>query len=161
MGKSAKFMKRPTKAEKVSRQVNKPAAPRQRSLSPEAPRSAIPLFNTSVPGRQTSKPDPRLAQLAGSSSAPSPAADMVDDEDAMDDGLDDDDDEAPKAKKKRSLKDKVKAAKESLKDDEQRSKGKLGGKPKKGGKPHVLGGADYLKMHESRPGGAFKHKKFR
>ncbi|GAA5966468.1 hypothetical protein JCM21900_003484 [Sporobolomyces salmonicolor] len=158
MGKSAKFMKRPTKAEKVSRQVNKPAAPRERSLSPEAPRSAIPLFNTSVPGRQTSKPDPRLDQLAASSSAPLPAADTLD-EDAMDDDVDGE--EAPKAKKKRSLKDKVKAAKESLKDDEQRSKGKLGGKPKKGGKPHVLGGADYLKMHESRPGGAFKHKKFR
>ncbi|GAA6062266.1 hypothetical protein JCM10212_000926 [Sporobolomyces blumeae] len=158
MGRSAKFAKRPTKAEKVARTINKPEQPTsraQRSLSPdEGPRSAIPLFNTSAKGRAPTKPDPRIK----------PGLDaMLDDgevePDADLEGEDAGDDLKPK--KKRNLKDKLKAAKESLDKDEQRHDQKLGAKYKKGGKPHVLGGKDYVKMLESRPGGAFKHKKLR
>lgn len=63
--------------------------------------------------------------------------------------------------KKKSLKDKIKAAKESVRGDEERSKEKLAGrtksraldKSKTGGVVGILGGADYLKLHDKRPGG--------
>lgn len=59
-------------------------------------------------------------------------------------------------KKKSSLKDKVRAAKESMKVDE--SKGNTGklGKSLQRGKSNVLGGVDYLKLHEKKLGGMKK-----
>ncbi|GAA6019355.1 hypothetical protein JCM11491_000905 [Sporobolomyces phaffii] len=169
MGRSAKFAKRPNKAEKVARQINKPIAShnRERSLSPEtdAPRSEIPLFNTSAKGRQvSSKPDPRkLSQ---------PAQRM------QDDGDDDDEEEAPElvdaedgddvdqvlsgGRKKKNLKEKLRQANQAVDKDQGNTERKLGAKYKKGGKGGpILGGKDYVKMLESRPGGAFKHKKLR
>merc|ERR1712080_467680 len=111
MGRSAKMMKRPTKSEKVSRQINKPSQPAQRierSLSPDAGPSSIPLFNTSVPGRQTAKPDPR-SRASAASSRPAVDDDVMSEDGA---GVDDDEDAAPVSKKKKGgLKDKVRAAK--------------------------------------------------
>ncbi|GAA5982583.1 hypothetical protein JCM10908_006706 [Rhodotorula pacifica] len=169
MGRSAKMMKRPTKSEKVSRQINKPAQPAQRierSLSPDAGPSTIPLFNTSVPGRQTSKPDPRTRKSAASTSSSRPATsdlvgEDVDDEVMSEDG-DGDDGEEDAAhlggkKKKGGLKDKVRAAKNAMKEDDARSAAKVAGNRRKGPKSNVLGSVDYVKLHESRPG----KKKFR
>ncbi|GAA5962267.1 hypothetical protein JCM3765_004727 [Sporobolomyces pararoseus] len=162
MGRSAKFAKRPTKAEKVARQINKPlnSSTRQRSLSPEIEgetttvRSEIPLFNTSAKGRQYStKPDPRKVNTM-----------IEDDDDEAPELVDADDEEVVESSKKKSknLKEKLKLANQSLDKDESRVDRKLGSKYKKGGKkPPILGGKDYVKMLESRPGGAFKHKKLR
>ncbi|SCV74496.1 BQ2448_8137 [Microbotryum intermedium] len=72
MGRSAKVAKRPTKAEKLSRQVNAPISslnyrsPRPRSLSPDLTTTAststsIPLFNTSRKGAVV-PPRPRRTQ---------------------------------------------------------------------------------------------------
>lgn len=64
-------------------------------------------------------------------------------------------------RKKASFKDKIKVARVAVEDAEARGKSKLSGKPKgkgsAGSKNHVLGGTDYLKQFESRPGG-FKKK---
>ncbi|GAA5879178.1 hypothetical protein JCM3774_002101 [Rhodotorula dairenensis] len=169
MGRSAKMMKRPTKSEKVSRQINKPAQPAQRierSLSPDAGPSAIPLFNTSVPGRQTLKPDPRSRKSAASSGKAT--AKLVGDEDDGDNAMsedggsdaadDDNEDAAPLSRKKKGgLKDKVRAAKNAMKEDDARSAAKVAGNRRKGPKSNVLGSVDYVKLHESRPG----KKKFR
>lgn len=144
----------------VSRQINKPSQPAQRierSLSPDAGPSTIPLFNTSVPGRQTAKPDPRSRASAASSR---PA---VDDDVMSEDGAgvgedDDNEDAAPVSKKKKGgLKDKVRAAKNAMKEDDARSAAKMAGNRRKGPKTNVLGSVDYVKLHESRPG----KKKFR
>ncbi|GAA5938020.1 uncharacterized protein JCM15063_005442 [Sporobolomyces koalae] len=161
MGRSAKFAKRPNKAEKVARQINKPISShnRERSLSPETdqPRSEIPLFNTSAKGRQYShKPDPRKVNS------------MIEDDGAQEMQVAQEDDEgaeaeeAPGGKRKKNLKDKLKAANQALDRDSEKTERKLGAKYKKGGKGGpILGGKDYVKMLESRPGGAFKHKKLR
>ncbi|GAA6024091.1 hypothetical protein JCM8202_004248 [Rhodotorula sphaerocarpa] len=175
MGRSAKMMKRPTKS--VSRQVNKPEQPVhrvERSLSPDAGPSAIPLFNTSVPGRQsTTKPTPQTRQKPAPKSSEGP--DALDDLMDADDGNSEEEDPstepgldgAAAKKKKGGLRDKVRAAKNAMKGDEARSSAKLGGggqgagagRPnrKKGPKSNVLGSVDYVKLHESRPG----KKKFR
>lgn len=77
----------------------------------------------------------------------------------MQDDGDDDEDTAGEAgtskgaagkKGGKNLKERVKAVKDSLKVGEDKSRRKTG----------VLGGADYLKLHEKRPGGTFR-KKFR
>ncbi|KAI5481370.1 hypothetical protein MNV49_004992 [Pseudohyphozyma bogoriensis] len=152
MGRSAKMMKRPTKAEKVSRAVNNPAPRRRsRSLSPdEGPRSAIPLFNTSAKRLKSRLQMADDIMSLDSSKAPTPAespAAMDASEFEQEGGPSTSE---PAAKKKKSLKDKVRAAKESVREGEDKSKAKLG----------VLKGVDYVKLHEKRPGGSFK-KKFR
>ena len=73
-------------------------------------------------------------------------------------GVDDDEDAAPVSKKKKGgLKDKVRAAKIAMKEDDARSAAKVAGNRRKGPKTNVLGSVDYVKLHESRPG----KKKFR
>jgi hypothetical protein len=164
MGRSAKNMKRPTKADKVSRQSTH-QAPYLRSPSPEA-RSAIPLFNTSRRGKQLLNYD---GMSVDTSAAPSPAAPSLQMED--DEVRDQEEvEETTMVKKKKSLKDKVKSAKDSIKVEEEKMKEKLSGRNKSrgidkgknatGGINGILGGADYLKLHEKRPGGALK-KRFR
>ncbi|POY74954.1 hypothetical protein BMF94_1930 [Rhodotorula taiwanensis] len=172
MGRSAKMMKRPTKA--VSRQINKPAEPVrrvERSLSPEAGPSTIPLFNTSVPGRQSLKPDPKSRARGGAASTRGNAKDVMDDdEDGAEEGMMDDDDDQDEGadsvsvalgegnkKKKGGLRDKVKAAKTAMKEDDAKSAAKIAGNRRKGPKSNVLGSVDYVKLHEARPG----KKKFR
>ncbi|KAL8286287.1 hypothetical protein RQP46_004775 [Phenoliferia psychrophenolica] len=159
MGRSAKMMKRPNKAEKVARTVNAPPRAYQRSVSPEveAPRSAIPLFNTSAK-RMTARLADYDPMSLDSSKAPSPAVSVK--STAME--LEEEDAEAAsgKPRKKSSFKDKIKTARADLEEAEVKGKSKLSGKP--GGKAgdkkgHVLGGTDYLKQFESRPGG-FKKK---
>ncbi|BGP43826.1 hypothetical protein JCM10450v2_008024 [Rhodotorula kratochvilovae] len=160
MGRSAKLTKRFSKQDREARKINAQSGPdhRDRSASPDsAGPSAIPLFNTSVAGRMPTKPDPRHAAHAQS-------GDMLDDADA-EDGIEpalehrgEDEEPAAQRKKKAGLKDKVRAAKKQLKDDEDRSNDKLSGAQKrKGKKPGVLGSVDYVKLHEARPG----KKKFR
>lgn len=162
----------------VSRQINKPAEPVrrvERSLSPEAGPSTIPLFNTSVPGRQPLKPDPKSRARGGAASTRGNAKDVMDDdedddEDGAEEGMmDDDDDQDEDAdpvsvalgegnkKKKGGLRDKVKAAKTAMKEDDAKSAAKIAGNRRKGPKSNVLGSVDYVKLHEARPG----KKKFR
>ncbi|BGP27965.1 hypothetical protein Rt10032_c14g5304 [Rhodotorula toruloides] len=166
MGKSAKMYKRPSKSEKVARQINKQSAPApryERSISPEGPRTAIPLFNESRRTFVPTKPDPRLPKLADYDSmsqdsslvgSPAETSDKVmEDEDADEPDLAmDKDEDTPAAvgKKRKSLKDKVRAAKEAIKEDELKSRGKLAGK--KARKGNVLGNVDYVKLLEKRPG---------
>jgi transposase len=136
----------------VSRQVNAPPSARpRRSVSPEeGPRSAIPLFNTSVKGRaRLARPADCDPMSLDSSLVPSPAQSDKEMEAEQVDG--------DAASKKKSLKEKIKAAKESIKADEQKNKGKLAGKPKAKGADKFSLGVDYVKLHESRPGG-FKKK---
>ncbi|GAA5870981.1 hypothetical protein JCM8547_000047 [Rhodosporidiobolus lusitaniae] len=151
MGRSAKLMKRPSKADREAKKINNQSKPRQqRSPSPDdssAGPSAIPLFNSTVPGRAPSKPRPSAGAAA--------PRDMNDDEveaGEPDLRIDDEDDEAaPAARKKGGLKEKAKAMKAQMKAEDDRKKGgKLGGK--KGKPQHVLKGADYLKLHEKTPG---------
>ncbi|GJN94146.1 hypothetical protein Rhopal_007220-T1 [Rhodotorula paludigena] len=176
MGKSAKLTKRFSKADRTARKINAQSGPgsqqrTERSVSPDdAPRSAIPLFNTSARGRTSTKPDPRLAAAAAAGPAslvdePAPvhAADGDVEPDLMDEG---DAAAGPGSgsgggkKKNKSLKDKVRAAKESLRADEQRSRDKLGGGANKGGKKgrkgNVLGSVDYVELMEKRPGKKFR-----
>ncbi|GAA5997616.1 uncharacterized protein JCM10292_000974 [Rhodotorula paludigena] len=173
MGKSAKLTKRFSKADRTARKINAQSGPsiQQRSVSPDdAPRSAIPLFNTSARGRTSTKPDPRLAAAAAAGPAslvdePAPVHDADGDvePDLMDEG---DAAAAPGSgggggkKRNKSLKDKVRAAKESLRADEQRSRDKLGGGAGKGGKKgrkgNVLGSVDYVELMEKRPGKKFR-----
>lgn len=83
---------------------------------------------------------------------------MSEDGAGVDDGGDDDEDAAPVSKKKKGgLKDKVRAAKNAMKEDDARSAAKVAGNRRKGPKTNVLGSVDYVKLHESRPG----KKKFR
>lgn len=78
--------------------------------------------------------------------------------DALDAVDDDNEDAAPLSRKKKGgLKDKVRAAKNAMKEDEARSAAKVAGNRRKGPKVNVLGSVDYVKLHESRPG----KKKFR
>ncbi|GAA5908560.1 uncharacterized protein JCM6883_005586 [Sporobolomyces salmoneus] len=160
MGRSAKFAKRPTKAEKVARQINKPinSHNRERSLSPETnERSEIPLFNTSAKGRQVSnKPDPRKVPLEAmeddNEEEPADLVEALEEEAAGSGG----------GKKPSTLKSKLKKATQQLKQDGEKTERKLGAKYGKGGKKApILEGKDYVKMLESRPGGQFKHKKLR
>ncbi|GAA5826807.1 hypothetical protein JCM3770_004699 [Rhodotorula araucariae] len=158
MGRSAKLTKRFSKSDREARKINAQSQPgatdRDRSLSPDTA-SAIPLFNTSVPGRMPTKPDPRRP-----AHPQPPSADMLDDEPTVERDSDgrDDEHEPAQRKKKAGLKDKVRAAKKQLKDDEDRSNDKLSGAQKrKGKKPGVLGTVDYVKLHEARTG----RKKFR
>ncbi|GAA6015180.1 hypothetical protein JCM10207_003631 [Rhodosporidiobolus poonsookiae] len=161
MGRSAKLMKRPNKADRTAKKINAQSAPSRPDRSPspdgdaDSSRSAIPLFNTSARGRAPTKPDPRLAAAAE-------GAELVDagagaGADAMDesDGAEEED-EAPAASKKKKaggLRDKVRKAKEGLRDDEARTAAKLGGKRVgKGKKEHVLKGVDYVELLEKRPG---------
>ncbi|GAA5889036.1 hypothetical protein JCM16303_004225 [Sporobolomyces ruberrimus] len=162
MGRSAKFAKRPNKAEKVARQINKPIAShnRERSLSPEtnATPSEIPLFNTSAKGRQHStKPDPRKLQQQA-------MRDDDEEEEAPElvDANEEEEGQGAGGKKKKNLKEKLRQANQAIEKDQEKTERKLGAKYKKGGKAGpILGGKDYVKMLESRPGGAFKHKKLR
>ncbi|GAA5979479.1 hypothetical protein JCM5350_003919 [Sporobolomyces pararoseus] len=166
MGRSAKFAKRPTKAEKVARQINKPLnAQRQRSLSPDlegetTQRSEIPLFNTSAKGRQYStKPDPRkVTTMIEGDDDDEEAPELVDaDQEEQEIGK-----KPSSSSNKKNLKEKLKVANQALEKDSKRTERKLGAKYGKGGnKTPILGGKDYVKMLESRPGGAFKHKKLR
>ncbi|ORY82982.1 hypothetical protein BCR35DRAFT_303643, partial [Leucosporidium creatinivorum] len=171
MGRSAKLMKRPTKAEKQSRQVNQPSRPRPaRSLSPEIPstRSEIPLFNTSVPGRpgappkQASTAKSRLqAKLADydpmsldSSTRSSPHAMEADDLESN---------AIPSASSaatttKKTAKERLLAAKESVALDQHRSNNKLQGRPKSKGADRFSLGVDYVGLHEKRNGGKFAKK---
>ncbi|GAA6038742.1 hypothetical protein JCM8097_002375 [Rhodosporidiobolus ruineniae] len=154
MGRSAKLMKRPTKADKETKKILNQSRPRTARLpSPDddAAPSAIPLFNTSVAGRTQSRPDPRLSSrtaddLADDSMRDDPPPDDVDEQDEPFAG--------GKKKPKGGLRDKVRRAKDSLKDDQMRTDAKLGRtKAKKGGKvSHVLKGVDYVQLHEKTPG---------
>lgn len=136
----------------MSRTVNAPPSARpRRSLSPEdtsqQPKSAIPLFNTSVKGRG------RLARLADydpmsldSSKAPSPANSAMDTEEGAGSAAGG----AAGGAKKKTLKEKLKAAKDAVAHDEKRSKSKLGA-GKNAGKPKPFSlGVDYVTLHEGR-----------
>ncbi|GAA5927299.1 hypothetical protein JCM3775_002507 [Rhodotorula graminis] len=167
MGRSAKMTKRFSKADRVAKKVIAQSAPAalSRSASPDhdadAP-LAIPLFNTSVPGRVGK-------QASSRSSRPQQQHQQADsDNDDADDGLEpalEGDHRsstaasAPQQKKKGGLRDKVRAAKKAVHDDEDRSNDKLSGaQRRKATKKHnVLGSVDYVKLHEARPG----KKKFR
>ncbi|KAM0789888.1 hypothetical protein ACM66B_006732 [Microbotryomycetes sp. NB124-2] len=188
MGRSAKFMKRPTKAEKVSRKVTAPVtsarpANRVRSLSPEDPngteyRSPIPLFNTSAKnrgnGRQLEKHRQQQRQQdhniemdddqqpAQTEDAHTPAFDTTFPATSS---------RTSGTTKTMSLKHKMKQAKEQMRIEEDKRKAKLAGGALAGRrKSSGLGGAgastkdkfrlgtDYVALHESRPGGAFKKK---
>lgn len=149
----------------MSRTTNAPPSirPTRRSVSPDtAPRSAIPLFNTSAKRRMVQLADYDPMSL-DSSLAASPAGSDLD----MDEGggsaaaLDNPAGAAPK-KSGNTLKEKIRVAREGMKDTAAKSKSKLAGAKgqaaEKGTKAHVLQGVDYLKLHASRPGGAFKKK---
>ena len=131
MGRSAKNMKRPTKAEKVSRTLN--TAPlhreRPRSLSPDlATRSAIPLFNTSAKRRLTQLADYDPMSLDSSAAVSPIGSDKEMSVPAGEEGqATDGGREGPK---KKSLKDKIKAAREGIKEVEEKSKDKLLGRSK-------------------------------
>lgn len=156
-------MKRPTKAEKVSRSINE-APYSRRELSPdyEGPRSAIPLFNSSAKRHASRLGEAEGLMSLDSSKAPTPEEREMEvpmgEEDTVGDGG------KLLLMKKKSLKDKISKAREGLKESEERSREKVTGKAKgKGtevgkGKVGVLGGVDYLKLHASRPGGSFKKK---
>ncbi|KAK4700518.1 hypothetical protein P7C70_g5728, partial [Phenoliferia sp. Uapishka_3] len=172
MGRSAKMMKRPTKAEKVARTINAPPRPRQRSISPEieSAKSAIPLFNTSAKRGDHSKLSAKAAPAPDKFRFPDVTGPTVAMELEAEDGMNEDEDEDETAepseggnliKKKSNFKDKVKIARAAVEEAEIKGREKLSGKTS-GGKPggkkgHVLGGTDYLKQFESRPGG-FKKK---
>ncbi|GAA5838557.1 hypothetical protein JCM11251_003424 [Rhodosporidiobolus azoricus] len=161
MGRSAKMMKRPSKADREAKKILDQSCPRPQRVDSddeEAPSSAIPLFNTSARGRATTKPDPRLAASASSSAdaleVPTLVGSARGDPDLA---MDEDDGEGASSgaakKKKGGLRDKVRKAKELLKEDAAKSDAKLGSRgPKKGKKEHVLGGKDYLALHEKVPG---------
>lgn len=91
------------------------------------------------------------SSLVGSLTGPADKA-MEDEEGEEPDLAMDKEDDAPATagKKRKSLKDKVRAAKEAIKEDELKSRGKLAGK--KGRKGNVLGNVDYVKLLEKRPG---------
>ena len=144
------MMKRPNKAEKLARQVNAPIStrPRERSLSPdlESAPSTIPLFNTSARRKGTGH---HIAGLGGQE-ALVPGAREAEARRASDrERLEEQGMEVGEAvvdgglKRKKGLKDKVKAAREVLAADEGRSERKLGGKPDKK-KVGVLGGGELL-----------------
>ncbi|GAA5856666.1 hypothetical protein JCM9279_004865 [Rhodotorula babjevae] len=166
MGRSAKMTKRFSKADRVAKKVNAQSGPTPLSRSaspdhdPDAP-LAIPLFNTSVPGRVGKQ------ATSHSHSHPSrPQQPDSDDDDGLEPALEGDRASssataaaAPQQKKKGGLRDKVRAAKKAVQDDEDRSNDKLSGaqKRKQAKKHNVLGTVDYVKLHEARPG----KKKFR
>ncbi|KAK4054057.1 hypothetical protein OIO90_003702 [Microbotryomycetes sp. JL221] len=181
MGRSAKFMKRPTKAEKVSRAITAPPKPsttqRIRSLSPEDPYepSPIPLFNTSAKDRgngrvlETNRAKQTAARVQANGD------DSLDGDEAhVDEDNNDDDDMTGDARatstKPMSLKNKMKLAKEQMRIEQDKRNAKLsfgnraGSKRKSGaaftsgGKDKFKLGTDYVALHESRPGGAFKKK---
>lgn len=155
MGKSAKNMKRPNRAEKVSRQTNAPVRPRVASPSLPDEKSAIPLFNSSrkltVPPTRSTNP----AAIAAAAGGLPTGDDLMHEEEQLD-LVEQIASGGATIKKKSSLKDKVRAAKESMKVDE--SKGNTGklGKSLQRGKSNVLGGVDYLKLHEKKLGGMKK-----
>lgn len=140
--------------------MNAPVRPYQRSVSPEieAPRSAIPLFNTSAKRLAARLADYDPMSL-DSSKAPSPAESVTS---AMElEGIDAG--ASGKAPKKSSFQDKIKTARASVEEAETKGKSKLAGKPKgrageKGKGFSLPGGKDYMKEFESRPGGFFKKK---
>ncbi|BGP20571.1 hypothetical protein JCM10213_003831 [Rhodosporidiobolus nylandii] len=160
MGRSAKFAKRPSKADREAAKINKQSRPRQRSPSPDddaaAGPSAIPLFNTSAKGRAYAK-DPRRA-AAASAAATGGAREVEEQEPDL--AMDESDGEgegasAPAAKKKKGsagLRDKVKKAKDALEADGARTDKKLGGGKKGPKKDYILGGKDYVALHEKTPG---------
>ncbi|KAM0755504.1 hypothetical protein T439DRAFT_4873 [Meredithblackwellia eburnea MCA 4105] len=168
MGRSAKLMKRPTKAEKVSRQLNAPpqtSTRRERSLSPDdGPRSAIPLFNTSAKRRLQQRLQDYDPMSLDSSKAPSPATSdgMEEDEQLAAQGSAQGTTAEGKKKKSSSFKDKIKSARQAVEEAQLKGKSKLSGKPitaatsasegagtgKKN--KHILGGKDYLKTWDKR-----------
>ncbi|GAA5894854.1 hypothetical protein JCM8208_006087 [Rhodotorula glutinis] len=169
MGRSAKMTKRFSKADRVAKKVNAQSAPAQlsRSTSPDpagdddAP-LAIPLFNTSVPGRVGKQQ--AQSSRAQQQQQPGPSAvDSDDDNDGLEPALEGDRSSSTAAvaasssssqKKKGGLRDKVRAAKKAVQDDEDRSNDKLSGaqKRKLAKKHNVLGKIDYVELHEARPG---------
>ncbi|GAA5905957.1 hypothetical protein JCM6882_009081 [Rhodosporidiobolus microsporus] len=165
MGRSAKLMKRPSKQDREAKKIIQQSRPRAQQQPDSddddaAGRTAIPLFNTSARGRATTKPDPRLAASSGDALDVPTLVDAATGEPDL--AMDEDDGEAQEeastaaGKKKKGsagLRDKVRKAKEMLKEDEARSDAKLGSRgPKKGKKEHVLKGVDYVKLHEKVPG---------
>lgn len=148
--------------DRVAKKVNAQSAPTplSRSASPDQDADAplaIPLFNTSVPGRvgkQSTAPSSRPQQQQ--------QPDSDGDDDGLEPALEGDRPSAAAAapqKKKGGLRDKARAAKKAVQDDEDRSNDKLSGaqKRKMAKKHNVLGSVDYVKLHEARPG----KKKFR
>lgn len=132
MGRSAKNFKRPSRAEKVARQTNEPSFARAASPDEAAP-SAIPLFNTSRKGGQGSKTGD-----GGGDDLMAAQEELVLEVNG----------------KKKSLKAKVELARKALQADGDKTKGKLEkGKGATRGKSNVLGGVDYLKLHEKKVGG--------
>lgn len=154
-------MKRPTKAEKVSRQINEPIRHKERSLSPsnlEETRSAIPLFNTSAKRRNLARLNDDIMSV-DSSKPSSPIVSGSDKEMEIPMGEEGQVGDGGKLLlKKKSLKEKIKVAREGLKDNEERSKAKVTGKASSKGR--ILGGVDYLKLHEKGES-RFSKKKLR
>lgn len=143
------MMKRPTKAEKLSRQVNTPSAParRDRSLSPDlhpSGPSVIPLFNTSAKRRGAAHPIAGLgAHEALVTTAREAEARRASDRERLEEaGMTVGEAEVEGAgRKKKGLKDKIRAAREEVAAGEERSGRKLGGKPERK-KAGVLGGGE-------------------
>lgn len=126
-------MKRPNRAEKISQQTNQPIyATPLRGNSPEpTTKSSIPLFNTSRKGSNTIPLNKGISE-----------GDMEDREMAQMDSI------KTGVGKKKSLKEKVKIATEGIEKRGKLVDGKIG--KKSGG---ILGGVDYLKLHEKKVGG--------
>lgn len=133
-------------SDRVAKKINDQSKPKEQVASDDEDEDApsqIPLFNTSVPGRPTKPQRSAQQQQQGSDGELEPDLRMYGGGGA---------DEGPAKKKKGGLKEKVKKAKDSLKEDEAKSDAKLGKGRRKGAFTPVLKGADYLKMHEKTVG---------
>lgn len=154
-----------TKSEKVARKVTATPATRKpdrvRSMSPEEPeqRSAIPLFNTSAKGRGDGR---RRAAMLASKAAAAADDDMQVDSTRAKHGSagNSDQGQEPAPVHKPSMSVKMRRAREQMKLEEDRRKAKHSGgaTPRHKGADKFKLGVDYVSLHESRPGGAFKKK---
>ncbi|KAK4046140.1 hypothetical protein OIV83_006311 [Microbotryomycetes sp. JL201] len=175
-----------TKAEKVSRKVTAPAtskpATRVRSQSPEDAVAAehrlpIPLFNTSAKNRGNGR---QLEKHRAAAQHIDTADDVMNDN--VDDGAHLQDTGAASAtfdttfpatsRKALAFKDKMRQAKEQMRIEEEKRKAKFAAGGAGGTSARRRGhsgvgasskdkfklGTDYVALHESRPGGAFKKK---
>lgn len=156
MGKSAKNMKRPNRAEKVSRQTNAPARPRAVSPGHSGEQSAIPLFNSSRKSTKTETRSTNPAAIALLAGGLPTGDDPRQEEEQLDLVEQLSAENGSVAPKKKSLKDKVNAAKDRMKLHERKGKEPKLSRGLTRGKSNVLGGVDYLKLHEKKLGGMKK-----